>query len=125
MNNCAELVLINKKIMVLGGGFRAITLEGEAQQIRARREELYWQKRQLMSEGFNKWQQIQPRKLTLKMEDEAPQIANLSSYFNRIRRLDPPRDRLAFSLFLNVPLRSVQCHSALQDIITCARKIRG
>lgn len=37
---------------------------------------------------------------------------------NRIRRLDPPRDRLETSLFLNAPLHSAQGRSALQDMIT-------
>lgn len=32
--------------------------------------------------------------------------------------LDPPRDRLASSLFLYTPLRSAQGRSALQDMIT-------
>ena len=60
-----------------------------------------------MSEELSKWQQIQPRKIASGTEDEAPQVPSLPSYFNRIRRLDPPRDRLASSLFLNAPLRSV------------------
>ena len=71
-----------------------------------------------MSKELSKWQQIQPRKIASNTEDEAPQVASLPSYFNRIRRLDPPRDRLASLLFLNVPLRSVQGRSALQDMIT-------
>ena len=101
---------------------RSTTLEVEAQQIRARREKLYWRKRQLISQELNKWQQIQPRQITLNMEDEAPQVASLPSYFSRTRRLDPPRDRLAFSLFLNVPLRSEHGRSALQDMITLCEK---
>ena len=71
-----------------------------------------------MSEELSKWQQIQPRKIVLDTEDEAPQVASLPSHFNRIRRLDPPRDRLESSLFLNASLRSAQGRSALQDMIT-------
>jgi len=56
----------------------------------------------LVSEELSKWQQIQPRKIASNTEDEAPQVASLPSYFNRIRRLDPPRDRLASLPFLNV-----------------------
>jgi len=118
LDNCADFVSINKEIEILGEKLRGITLEDEAQPARARREELYWRKRQLVSEELSKWQQIQPRKIASNTEDEAPQVANLPSYFNRIRRLDPPRDRLASLLFLNVPLRSVQGRSALQDMIT-------
>ena len=47
---------------------------------------------------------------------------SLPSYFNRIRRLDPPRDRLASLLFLNLPLRTVQGRSALQDMITLCKE---
>jgi hypothetical protein len=38
--------------------------------------------------------------------------------FNRVRRLDPTRDRLASSLFLDVPLRSLQGRAVLQNMIT-------
>lgn len=75
-----------------------------------------------MSEELSKWQQIQSRKIASNTEDEAPQVASLPNYFNRIRRLDPPRDRLASLLFLNVPLRSVQGRSALQDMITLCKE---
>ncbi len=118
LDNCADFVFINKEIEMLGEKLRGITLEDEAQPARARREELYWRKRQLVSEELSRWQQIQPRKIASNTEDEAPQVASLPSYFNRVRRLEPPRDRLASSLFLNVPLRSVQGRKALQDIIT-------
>lgn len=118
LDNCADFVFINKEIETLGEKLRGITVEEEGQRARARREELYWRKRQLVSEELSKWQQIQPRKIASNTEDEAPQVASLPSYFNRIRRLDPSRDRLASSLFLNVPLRSVQGRSALQDMIT-------
>ena len=56
------------------------------------------------------------------MEDEASQVASLPSYFNWIRRLDPPRDWLASLLFLNIPLRSMQGRSALQDMITLCKE---
>ena len=117
LESCADFVFINNEIEILGEKLRWITEEDEAQSARARREELYWRKRQLVSEELNKWQQIQPRKIASNTEDEAPQVASLPSCFNRIRRLDPPRDRLASSLFLNDPLRSVQGRSALQDMI--------
>ena len=49
---------------------------------------------------------------------EAPPVASLLSYFKRTRCSDPPRDRLASSLFLSVPLRGVQGRRALQDMST-------
>lgn len=122
LDNCAEFVSINKEIEILGEKLRGIMVEDEAQPARARREELYWRKRQLVSEELSKWQQIQPRKIASTTEDEAPQVASLPSYFNRIRRLDPPRDRLASLLFLNIPLRSMQGRSALQDMITLCKE---
>lgn len=118
LNDCADFVAINKEIKILGEKLRTITAEGESQRARARRDELYWRKRQLVSEELSKWQQIQSRKIVSNMETETPLVASLPSYFSRIRRLDPPRDRLASSLFLSVPLRSPQGRSALQDMIT-------
>lgn len=113
LDNCSDFISINKEIEVLGEKLRGITTEDEAQPARARREELYWRKRQIVSEELSKWQQIQPRKIASDTEDEAPQVASLPSHFNRIRPLDPPRDRLESSLFLNAPLRSAQDRSAL------------
>ncbi len=121
LDNCAEFVAISKEIGRLGEKLRGITMEDESQRVRARREELYWRKRQLMSEELSKWQQIQPRKIASDTGDETTQVASLPSFFNRIRRLDPPRDRLASSLFLNVPLRSSQGRNALQDMITLCK----
>ncbi len=71
-----------------------------------------------MFEKLSKWQQIQSRKIVSNTKNEAFQVASLSSYFNRICRLDSSRDRLTSSLFLNVSLRSVQDRSALQNMIT-------
>jgi len=113
LNNCVDFVFINKKIKILGKKLRSITLEDEAQLARARREKLYWRKRQLVFEKLSKWQQIQSRKIASNTKNEASQVASLPSYFNRIRRLNSPRDRLASLLFLNVLLRSEQDRNAL------------
>ncbi|KAL2043541.1 hypothetical protein N7G274_003848 [Stereocaulon virgatum] len=118
LDNCSEFISVNQEIEMLGEKLRGIKTEDEAQLVRARREGLYWRKRQLVSEELSKWLQIQPRKAASDTEAEAPLVASLPSFFNRIRRLDPPRDRLASSLFLSVSLRSDQGRSALQDMIT-------
>ena len=118
----ADFIAISQEIDALKEKLTQIPVKNESQLDRARREELYWRKRQLVSEELNKWQQIQPRKITSDTEDEAPQVANLPSYFNRIRRLDPSRDRLASLLFLNAPLRSVEGRTALQDMITLCKE---
>ena len=115
----ADFNAINQEIEALGQKFRRLSIDDKS---RARREELYWRKRQLVSEELNKWQEIQPRKITANAGDEAPQVASLPSYFNRVRRLDPPRDRLASSLFLDAPLRSPQGRGALQDMIMLCRE---
>ena len=121
LENCADFVTISDEIESLGERLRKVTMEDESQQIRARREELYWRKRQLICEELSKWQQIQPRKIASDTADETTPVTSLPSYFNRIRRLDPPRDRLASSLFLNVPLRSPQGRNALQDMISLCK----
>lgn len=54
--------------------------------------------------------------------DEPPSVAYLPSYFNRIGRLDPPRDRLASLLFLDAPLRSIEGRTALQNMITLCKE---
>ena len=118
LDNCSEFISVNKEIEMLEKKFRGIKTEDKAQPARARRKKLYWRKRQLVAEELSKWQQIQLYKIASDTVDKAPQVASLLSYFNRIRRFDPPRNRLASSLFLNAPLRSVQGRSALQDIIT-------
>ena len=71
LDNCTEFVSINKEIEILGERLRGIILEDETQPARARREELYWRKRQLVSEELSKWQKIQPRKIASNTEDEA------------------------------------------------------
>ena len=72
LESYTDFVFINKEIEILGEKLRYITKEDKAQSARAQREELYWRKRQLVSEELNKWQQIQSRKVTFNTEDKAP-----------------------------------------------------
>ena len=109
---------LNKEIDMLGKKLQGVIIDMQSQKDRARREELYWKKRQLVSEELSKWQEIQTHKATVNAENDASPVASRPSYFNRVRRLDPPRDRLASSLFLHVSLRSPQGRTALQDMIT-------
>lgn len=117
LDDCAEYISVNKEIETLGEKLRGAISEEGSQQARTRREELYWRKRQLVSEELSKWQHIQPHKVTSQIEDESHQVASLPTFFNRVRRLEPPRDRLATSLFLHVPLRSREGRIALHDMI--------
>ena len=75
-----------------------------------------------MSEELNKWQKAQSRKIKSDTDSEAPAVASLPSYFNRIRRLDPPRDELASLLFLEAPLRSMEGRRALEDMIRLCKE---
>ena len=101
-----DFIAIEQEIEALKEKLRRLSIKDESQPDRARREELYWQKQQLMSEELNKWQKTQSRKIKPDIDSEAPAVASLPSYFNRIRRLDPPCNRLASLLFLEAPLRS-------------------
>lgn len=116
-----DFVAINREIEALKGQLGCILTGDESRSNQARREELYWQKRRLISEELGKWQQIQPRRIASDTGNEITSVASLPSFFNRIRRLDAPRDRLASSLFLEVPLRSPQGRKALQDMITLCK----
>jgi hypothetical protein len=71
---------------------------------------------------LSKWREMQPHKITSKGVDKKSQVAAQTSLFNRIRRLDPPRDRLADLLFLDVPLRSAQGRMALRDMIILCKE---
>ncbi|KAJ4502326.1 hypothetical protein HRR76_005404 [Exophiala dermatitidis] len=114
----ADFIVLNEEIESLGERIRRLPVEHDSQRERTRREELYWQKRQMVSEELGRWQEIQSRKVNQDTEVAASPVASLPSFFSRVRRLDPPRDRLASSLFLDVPLRSPEGRAALQDIIT-------
>lgn len=48
---------------------------------------------------------------------------SLPSYFNRVRHLDSSRDELALLLFLQVPLRSREGRSAIQNMIRIYQEI--
>ena len=112
----ADFVALSEEIESLGEKIRQLTLSHDGQRVQARREELYWQKRQMVSEELSKWQEIQSRKVNKDTEAGASPVASLPSFFNRVRRLDPPRDRL------DVPLRSPEGRAALQDMITLCKE---
>ncbi|KIW36986.1 uncharacterized protein PV06_10884 [Exophiala oligosperma] len=118
----ADFIALNEEIELLGERIRHLSLVHDSKPERTRREELYWQKRQMVSEELSRWQEIQPRKVHQDTENEASPVASLPSFFSRVRRLDPPRDRLASSLFFDVPLRSPEGRVALQDMITLCRE---
>lgn len=71
---------------------------------------------------LNKRQQIQSHKIVLNIENEAPQVASLLSYFNWIYYLNLLHDQLTSLLFLNIFLHSVQNCSRLQNMITLCKE---
>ncbi|RHZ51665.1 uncharacterized protein CDV56_103977 [Aspergillus thermomutatus] len=115
-------VTIDQEIKSLGEKIRALGSEREDRQERTRREELYWQKRQIMSEELSRWQEIQTRKVPSDPDGEDCAVAARSSWFHRVRWLDPPRDRLADILLVDSPLRSPQGREALECMITLCRE---
>ena len=117
-----DFIAIEQEIEALKEKLRRVSTKDESQSDRARREELYWRKRQLVSEELNKWQKTQPRKITPDIDSEAPVVASLFSYFNCIRCLDPSCDRLASLLFLEAPLRSLEGRRALEDMISLCKE---
>jgi hypothetical protein len=92
LNNCFDFVVISGEIRMLEEKLGRITAQSESQKARAWRDELYWRKLQLVFEQLSKWQRIQSCKIVSTMKHEAPQVASLSSYFSRVRRLDSSRD---------------------------------
>jgi hypothetical protein len=110
----AGFVKLSEEIRGLSEKLKGVSLKDEIKTIRSRRDELYFQRSQLMSDELTKWQTLQSRKLT----GNDCRVASKLTQFNRIRRLDQPRDRLASSLFLCVPLRSKEGRGALRDMIT-------
>jgi len=117
----ADFIKINEEIEDLGSQLSKLDISADSREIRRRRQELYEDKRQLVAVELSLWQSIQPRKITSDANSLQSSVACLPSYFGRVRRLDPPRDRLASSLFLDVSLRSAQGQSALRDMITLCR----
>ena len=55
-DNCSDFISVNQEIEMLGEKLRSIKTEDKAQFVRVRWEELYWRKRQFVSEELSKWQ---------------------------------------------------------------------
>ncbi|KAH8797645.1 hypothetical protein F5884DRAFT_874658, partial [Xylogone sp. PMI_703] len=116
-----DFIALSEELKSLGEKVKDLTTESEIQLTQMRRAELISKRRQLMSEELTKWQRIQSDK---ELEDSKHNIASKPTLFNRIRYLDPLRDRLASSLFLNATLRSEDGRRALHDMIAlCTEKV--
>ncbi len=104
--NRVDFVSLNKEIDILSEKLQNVVLNEQSQKNRDWRKKLYWKKRQLVFEEFSKWQKIQTHKVIINAKNDVSSVTSRSSYFNRIRRLNSSRDRLAFSLFSHAFLRS-------------------
>ncbi|KAI9774214.1 MAG: hypothetical protein M1839_001760 [Geoglossum umbratile] len=113
-------VALNTEIESLSAKATVATTDDERKQARDRRNELYWQRRQLVVAELRKCQKNQP--LNLATADGIDSFIRPLTYFDRVRFLDPSRDRLASSLSLNVPLRSEEGRASLHDLITLCKE---
>jgi hypothetical protein len=119
-----DFIKINKELATIGGQLQKLEISesGKDREIRNRRQTLYLARNKLMSDELRQWQAIQPQKIVLEGARPEPSVGQRSNFFNRVRFLDPPRDRLASSLFKHVSLRSPQGREALRDMITLCRE---
>jgi hypothetical protein len=57
-------VALSEEILDLGEKLECLAAKEEVKVVCSRRDEVYQQKRQLMSDELKKWQKLQPRKIT-------------------------------------------------------------
>jgi hypothetical protein len=109
----------DEEIKNLSEKIKEQTVEVTAEAAKKRQQELRWKQRQAMSEELSKWRAIQQGNSDTDLESKDLQdcVASRPAFFNRTRHLDPLRDRLAFSLFQNVRLRSTAGIEVLHDMI--------
>ncbi|KAH0541585.1 hypothetical protein FGG08_003933 [Glutinoglossum americanum] len=112
-----DFVALNSEIESLSA--KATTAD-EQQRARDRRSELYWRRRQLLVTELRKCQKNQS--LNLASAHETDLFIRPPTYFDRVRFLDPPRDRLASSLFFNAPLRGEEGRASLRDLIALCKE---
>jgi hypothetical protein len=93
-----------------------------SQKDQARRRELYEKRRQITLVELKKCQKLQPRRPPSSetcLEDKH------RTFFSRVRRLMPERDRLAYTLFVPATLRSTVGQAVLRDLTAlCAQESR-
>ena len=112
-----DFVQVSDEILALNETLRTLTLRDKIEALHGRRDELYRLKRHLISDELSKWQIAQSHTAN----NPGDSVADRITHFNRIRRLNPPRDQLSTLLFLSVPLRSKEGRSAVRNMITLYR----
>jgi hypothetical protein len=124
LRHLPDFVARHEEIKSLGEKLKGLTAEAEVGAAKKRQQELRWKQRQAMSEELSKWREIQQgdrdtdiKDTDIEDTDLKLDVASRPAFFNRIRYLDPLRDRLASSLFKNDPLRSQAGIEVLRDMI--------
>jgi hypothetical protein len=113
-----DFVQVSDEMLALNETLKTPTPQDNIEALYSRRDELYQLKRTLISDELRKWQGTQ----SYAADGPGNSVADRISYFNRVRRLDPPRDQLATLLFLSVPHRSKEGRSAARNMITLYRE---
>ncbi|KAG9242200.1 hypothetical protein BJ878DRAFT_544482 [Calycina marina] len=108
-----DFVALSEELMELGEKLKLVVEEDEIKALCDHRDEVYQRRRQLMADELQKWRKLQSRNIL----DTQASVMSLPSFFDRVRRLDSPRDELASLLFLQVPLRSTAGRSAIRNMI--------
>jgi hypothetical protein len=108
----ADFVQITKELDDLHAEKEKTVTSESLQALEFRQRDLYRQKRQLVDTELRSWQEDQSW-----LPGTTQDVDGKSMYFDRVRKLDPPRDRLATHLFLDVPLRSEIGGIVIQDMI--------
>jgi hypothetical protein len=119
LRHLPDFVARHEEIKSLGEKLKGLTVEAEVGAAKKRQQELRWKQRQAMSQELSKWRDIQQgdSDADIKDSDFKLDVASRPAFFNRIRHLDPVRNRLASSLFKNEPLRSPVGTEVLRDMI--------
>ena len=117
-----DFMALDKEIAAISERIKLVGHEDNCQDLRARRRDLYVQRRGLTLAELKASQKGQPRRLTAVATTDAPVEDYHRIFFTRVRRLIPERDRLATSLFLPITLRSAEGRAAVQDLVAlCAQ----
>jgi len=109
----ANFVEINEEIARLRKRVELTADKEEIKTIYNKRNMAYQRRRQLIEDELQKWQESQPYNV-----NDKSSIMSRLTFFDRIRHLDPSRDKLASLLFLEVPLRSPEGRAAIHNMIT-------
>ena len=102
----AEIEVLTTKIGTTG--------QDDSGQERARRKNLYEQRRQLTAMALQAWRKERSSKHT----HDTSFVDHRRTRFNRVKHLMPERGRLSSSLFRSTTLRSVEGQAVIRDLIS-------